>query len=215
MIRKLTKPKKQVKLAIKIRNSALDIQNTAELEDDLETYENGPAEAGYAYDIPAKFDENGDFIIQPINSDKAELIGESRTDFPDKAKATGTPETVMYITEGEICEIDGTVQIKYNESEFTDMPDEITTLAFLKNSPNLVTLGRNGECNAVMAFEAGMTYKSIYNAYGASLNIDTTTFALINTVTYDDGGELLLDYIITSQGSLISKTLMKITVKNV
>lgn len=231
MAKNANKPEKNVRLTIKIQNDALGDATDEDYSFDYtdEEYENWiktgkrtSKSSGVSNRTPLDIDEDGKFVLgdersadDPMREIK-ELLTIENTECDDETAVSveQNNSSPLFVTEGTIREYRGHIEIMYNESDFTDMPDEITTLSFATNEPSIVTMGRNGACTTVMAFEAGNTYKSVYSAFGANFDVDITTYELSNTVTYEDGGELMLNYSITSGGSLVSSTVMHITIEN-
>lgn len=210
------KQKKKVKLTIKINNRSLTDYSDGEFEyTDEEIAAFMPKDSEVLNETPLDIDENGNYVIKLRNRDTGSESQIREMPFTDEIfDCEDDDKTALYTASGEIYDMEDAIQINYNEAEFADMPDEITTLLFLKKEPTLVTLGRNGMCKTLMAFEAGKTYKSVYTAFGASFDMNSTTYKLINTVTYENGGLIVLDYALTTGGAFLSKTYMSILVEN-
>lgn len=220
------RPEKRVRLTIKVQNDALfDTSNEdyafdytdEEYENWLKTGKRTSKSSGVNNDTPIDVDVDGNFTIGDTAASTPEPTTDELLDSLESAieapkKAVAAP---VFVTEGTIRLYKGNVEIAYNESDFTDMPDEITTLSYAEAEPGIITMGRNGACTTVMAFEKGKTYKSLYKAFGASFDVDITTHRLENTVSYDKGGEILLDYTVTSGGSLVSSAVMYINIADI
>lgn len=220
------RPEKRVRLTIKVQNDALfDTSNEdyafdytdEEYENWLKTGKRTSKSSGVNNDTPIDVDGDGNFTIGDTATsahepDLDELLENLE---PIEEAPKKTIPAPVFVTEGTIKVFRGHIEIAYNESDFTDMPDEITTLSYAVAEPGIITMGRNGACTTVMAFEMGKTYKSLYKAFGASFDVDITTHRLENTVSYDDGGEILLDYTVSSGGSLVSSAVMYINIADI
>lgn len=116
------------------------------------------------------------------------------------------------VTEGYLSKKNGRVELRYAETDQTDLADEITTLSFEQDDPSVLTMERNGICKTSMVFEAGRRYLCIYDVGGMVMELVVRTYDLDNELD-ENGGRIRLGYTLENGGSTVSCVKMDIKVE--
>lgn len=101
-------------------------------------------------------------------------------------------EHIDLITHGTLRDLEGALEVSYQETELTDM--EGTTSSIIVQGRQ-VTLLRNGPVSSQMVFEQGRRHLSVYATPYGNLEIAVTTRRLENNLTAE-GGSLEIDYLL-------------------
>ncbi len=96
------------------------------------------------------------------------------------------------------------ISISYDESEATGMEGSSTTVSFLKNDPNVISMTRTGIVSATLVFEEGKRYHCIYKTPFMPFEICVRTFKVQNLIL--GAGTLSLDYIVEIRGAKAERT---------
>ena len=121
-------------------------------------------------------------------------------------------EGIEIITEGTITYKGSRFELKYLETDESDLGNEQTSISFDVAEPSIVTMERNGVCRTAMVFEAGRRYISVYDVGGMVLELVVRTFELENKLS-EGGGSLMLGYTLENGGVTVSRVKMNIEVR--
>ena len=93
----------------------------------------------------------------------------------------------------------GRIEIRYDEITGDDGP-AINTLSFDVEDSGVITLVREGIVSSVMTFSENKRYGGNYRADFAAFEFTVATKRVSNTVTFEKGGQIILDYNTEIQG---------------
>ena len=113
------------------------------------------------------------------------------------------------ITHGTLRDLEGALEVSYQETELTDM-DGTTTSIILQG--NQVTLMRNGPVCSQMVFEQGRRHLSVYATPYGNLEIAVFTRRLGNHLTAE-GGTLEIDYALEADHALVGVIAYRLTMQ--
>ena len=99
----------------------------------------------------------------------------------------------------------GRIEIRYDEIMGEDGP-AVNTLSFDTSDCGVVTLIREGVVSSVMTFSERERYSGNYNAGFAVFEFTVATKHVLNTVTFEKGGRLVLDYNTEIQGVAVQSS---------
>ena len=100
--------------------------------------------------------------------------------------------------------------ITYNETEATGMNGSTTSVSFLKNAPEIVTMTRDGLVSATLVFEESKRHHCIYKTPFMPFEVCVKTKNVINNILLS--GELELDYIVEIRGAKAERTKFKMQI---
>ena len=103
-----------------------------------------------------------------------------------------------YIDDGE------RISISYNETEVTGMEGSTTTVTFLKNEPNVVSMIREGAVSATLVFEEEKRHHCLYKTPFMPFEVCVRTIKVSNALL--GAGALSLDYIVEIRGAKAERT---------
>lgn len=109
-------------------------------------------------------------------------------------------DTIEFTTDGKMYEKNGSLYLVYEESEICGMPGCKTSLKLGADKVKMARFGRNKEKTTEMEFEKGARYANHYSTDYGIFNLEILTHEMQNSITYDDGGTLVLDYYISLNG---------------
>ncbi|MCQ2551524.1 MAG: DUF1934 domain-containing protein [Clostridia bacterium] len=121
-------------------------------------------------------------------------------------------DTIEFVTDGKIYEKDGSIYLVYEESELVGMPGCKTTLKITGEAVKMARFGENKERTAEMEFEKGRRYTNKYSTDYGVFALELVTNNVANTITYEKGGDLELDYHISLNGLGEAHNLLKVQV---
>lgn len=116
------------------------------------------------------------------------------------------------VTEGYLRKKGNRIELRYAETDETDLADEITVISYEESNPDILTMERNGMCRTAMVFEAGRRYICMYNVADMEMELVVRTYDLENSLTLD-GGRLKFGYSLENGGSTVSNVKMTIDVE--
>lgn len=96
------------------------------------------------------------------------------------------------------------ISISYNETEVTGMEGSTTTITFLKNDPNVVSMMREGAVSATLVFEEGKRHHCLYKTPFMPFEVCVRTIKVSNALL--GAGALSLDYIVEIRGAKAERT---------
>ena len=115
-----------------------------------------------------------------------------------------TPETIEINTLGLLRERDGCVEVFYEESEASGMEGSSSTVSFMRNSPEIVSMTRSGMVSTLLTFEAGKRYRCVYKTPYMPFEICVRTLKVENLLL--TLGSLSIDYVIEIRGARAERT---------
>jgi len=116
---------------------------------------------------------------------------------------------IELLTEGTFYKADGVYFCEYKESEITGLEGTDTIIEI---GNNYVSLERSGAVNSQMLFMEGRKTSSVYNIQFGELLIDIYTEKLDINIG-ENGGELVVDYILDINNATTGKNKFEITIK--
>lgn len=121
-------------------------------------------------------------------------------------------DTIEFITEGKIYEKKDSLYLVYDESELCGMPGFKTTVKIQGDQVKMARYGKNKEKAAEMEFKKGERFASQYATDFGVFNIEILTHTMENNISYEEGGNLMLDYYISLNGLGEARNQLSITV---
>lgn len=133
-------------------------------------------------------------------------------DFFETEKTDATPEAdILEINSLGTMSDDGErIFITYNETEATGMDGSTTSISFLKSSPDVVTMTRDGLVSATLVFEEDKRHHCIYKTPFMPFEVCIKTKDVINNIL--SNGELELDYVVEIRGAKAERTKFKMQI---
>ena len=133
-------------------------------------------------------------------------------DFFETEKTDATPEAdILEINSLGTMSDDGErVFITYNETEATGMDGSKTSISFLKSSPDVVTMTRDGLVSATLVFEEDKRHHCIYKTPFMPFEVCIKTKDVVNNIL--SNGELELDYVVEIRGAKAERTKFKMQI---
>ncbi len=141
-------------------------------------------------------------------------IGESGVDDDSLYSEIEGDSFVEMMSEGEISvDNDGNVEISYVEGEDTDNGLEGTAvrLVFNRESPDLVTMVREGNMSTMLTFCEGKRSRSVYNTPYMPFNLIVNTLEVENNIF--SNGTMYLNYLMEIQGLGSQRTTIRIKIR--
>lgn len=100
------------------------------------------------------------------------------------------PQTIELVTDGLFSGVPGAWEIRYTESEMTDLAGVETCF---RVSDDAVILSRSGSVNTEMVFRAGEKTESLYDV-GVGALLLTVTSRGVSVELNEEGGQFAFDY---------------------
>lgn len=122
------------------------------------------------------------------------------------------PERIELITRGTMTGRNGKYAISYEETELTGTPGVTST--FLILNPERVILTRSGDIKSRMVFVKGVKDESLYDMGFGSLLLGVYTKDILVDLS-EDGGRLLIDYVVELEQTVTSKNRYEVIVETV
>ncbi len=120
------------------------------------------------------------------------------------------PEVTELVTEGTWDQTeDGTITIRYEETELTGLEGTSTTFHI---TPGCVTLIRQGKLNSEMVFEYDRRHLSMYATPYGTIAIGVNTHKMSVDLD-DDGGEVEIHYALEVDHAVMSENIFQLNVK--
>ena len=115
-----------------------------------------------------------------------------------------TPDIMDINSIGSYTDDGERISISYNETEVTGMEGSTTTVTFLKNEPNVVSMIREGAVSATLVFEEGKRHHCLYKTPFMPFEVCVRTIKVSNALL--GAGALSLDYIVEIRGAKAERT---------
>ena len=143
---------------------------------------------------------------------EASMFSDEDIDFFETEPPKDTPEAdILEINSMGTFTDDGErISISYNETEATGMEGSITCISFLKSSPEILTMTRDGLVSATLVFEDGKRHHCIYKTPFMPFEVCVKTNKVTNSILID--GALDLDYIVEIRGAKAERTKFKMKI---
>ena len=115
-----------------------------------------------------------------------------------------SPEEIIINTEGALKIEDGRFEVSYKESEATGMEGATTTVYFVKNQPEIVSMLRSGSVSTALVFEERKRHHCVYNTPYMPFEVCVHTLHVENKLGSE--GTLDLDYVVEIRGAQAERT---------
>ena len=115
-----------------------------------------------------------------------------------------SPEEIIINTEGALKIEDGRFEVSYKESEATGMEGATTTVYFVENQPEIVSMIRSGSVSTALVFEERKRHHCVYNTPYMPFEVCVHTLHVENKL--DSEGTLDLDYVVEIRGAQAERT---------
>lgn len=109
-------------------------------------------------------------------------------------------EQMELITEGRLQERNGVLYLTYEESEFTGLVGCKTRLRVEGDTVKMSRIGKDSGVSAAMNFEKGKKHVSLYNTPMGAVGMELVTNDLINNLSPEGKGNVVIDYSISLEG---------------
>jgi uncharacterized beta-barrel protein YwiB (DUF1934 family) len=124
----------------------------------------------------------------------------------------GEKHIVSFSCEGVMSKKASRIEVKYEEDLSGGGRPTVTSVSFDALSPELVSLARRGEVNSSCAFSKGERYMCNYDAGFVKFDFCVATKSVVNSLTYEKGGTLCLDYGMEVRGVSAQQNEYRLTV---
>lgn len=114
------------------------------------------------------------------------------------------PERIEMTMEGSYRDDGERVTVTYKEGELTGMEGSTTSVSYHKNTPELISMLRNGSVKTAMIFEKGRRHVSVYQTAIMPFEVCIFTRSVANSIEQD--GHLALDYTVELRGAQAEQT---------
>ncbi len=150
-------------------------------------------------------------IISELYEVEASLFSDEYKDdlVEETEEQNDAPDILEINSVANFYEDDERVSISYEESEANGMEGSVTTITFLKTSPETVTMTRDGAISATLVFEEGKRHHCIYKTPFMPFEVCVYTKKVRNGLFTND--LLELDYFVEIRGAKAERT--KFTLK--
>ncbi len=139
-------------------------------------------------------------LFSEAADEEVDLFGEDEDLAPE-------PDVLEINSVGTISDDGKRISISYAETEATGMDGSNTVLTFLKDSPEIVTMMRDGMISATLVFEDGKRHHCIYKTPFMPFEVCVHTKKVENALLAN--GTLDLDYIVEIRGAKAERTKFK------
>lgn len=120
----------------------------------------------------------------------------------------GNSDKVEFTTVGEATKKNGSLYLKYEESELSGMKG---TTTIIKVNDESVVINRYGSTVSKMEFKKGLRFRTQYKAQGGMLSMELLTNKIDVDVDKESSkGSIKIDYNITITGMFEGKNIMEI-----
>ena len=98
----------------------------------------------------------------------------------------------------------GRVKISYEETEATGMDGSTTSVTYMTDQPQVVSMIREGAVSTALVFEAGQRHHCLYRTPIMPFDVCVHTLKVENRLS--DARTLMLDYIVEIRGARAERT---------
>lgn len=172
------------------------------------------ADSRFGFDDYEDFDpeydgEENDDIMQKIE-EFAKFIAEA--DEPDK-DITDNDDAFVFKTLASMTRRilpDGSEEIEIAYDEHDSMDKTRTVILYNTSNPSAVSIFHEGDVTSSIVCEKGVRHFSVYNTPVMPFELAVLGRKCVGELTYDNGGELEIDYIVEIRGADVQRTIMRI-----
>ncbi len=122
-------------------------------------------------------------------------------------------QTVEFITEGVMAQDEEGLSIAYEESELSGMPGCITTVRTTEKTVSMLRSTAEGNIFSNLNFEEKTMHHGLVASEHGDLPVEITANNIKSTLTYEQLGEIDMDYTINLPGLGRSHSSIRIEVK--
>lgn len=143
---------------------------------------------------------------------EASMFSDEDIDFFEARPSEEAPEAdILEINSiGTMTDDGERIFVSYNETEASGMDGSTTSISFLKSTPEIVTMTRDGLVSATLVFEEGKRHHCIYKTPFMPFEVCVKTKDVLNNIL--TSGELELDYIVEIRGAKAERTKFKMQI---
>ena len=123
-------------------------------------------------------------------------------------------DALAFITEGKLYDRNGTIYLTYDESYLTGLEGCRTRLKLEPDRVRMTRKGRSIGIDTEIHFEKGKRYQGYYDTEFGPIEMEVLTNDLTNTVSFEEGGEVDIDYNISLKGLAEGRSRLKINVRS-
>ena len=123
-------------------------------------------------------------------------------------------DAMEFITEGMLYDRNGTIYLTYDESYLTGLEGCRTRLKLEPDKVRMTRKGRSIGIDTEIHFEKGKRYQGYYDTEFGPIEMEVLTNDLTNTVSFEEGGEVDIDYNISLKGLAEGRSRLKINVRS-
>ena len=151
-------------------------------------------------------------IISELYEVEASMFSDSEDiDFFEAPEAEKPEVDILEINSVGTMSDDGKrISISYNETEASGMDGSVTSVSFLKDAPEILTMTRDGAVSATLVFEEEKRHHCIYKTPFMPFEVCVKTKKVVNNLLV--GGTLELDYIVEIRGAKAERTKFKMQI---
>ena len=131
-------------------------------------------------------------------------VGDDSVLADEQVRSEAQPETMEIRSVGKLTEKDGRRTYSYDETEVTGMDGSTTSVTYMADRPELVTMLREGAVSTALVFEEGKRHHCVYQTPYMPFQICVHTLKVDNRL--DTERTLFLDYIIEIRGARAERT---------
>ena len=118
-------------------------------------------------------------------------------------------ENIEIATDGLLSRKDGRVELAYDETELTGMEGSRTAVSFSEDSPELITMVREGTVSTALVFEPNKRHHCVYKTPYMPFEVCVRTLKVDNKLESEN--RLFIDYIIEIRGAKAERTKFELT----
>ncbi len=141
------------------------------------------------------------------------MIKDVIIDIKTEQSLDGQSDSIEFTTDGRFGIKDGSYFLTYDESGLLDVEGEIKTTLYLKPD-NTVILQRKGSYNSRMVIEKGIRTNCFYSTPVGDLTLGIFGEKVVSNLN-DNGGSIVLTYLIDADAKLLSRNKVNISVREV
>ena len=149
--------------------------------------------------------EMKEFLFSELCADLAEEV-----DLPEGILGeVAEGEKIEISTDGTLKEVDGRIELAYDETELTGMEGSRTAISFSPDAPELITMVREGTVSTALVFEPNKRHHCVYKTPYMPFEVCVRTLKVENKL--DSENRLYIDYIIEIRGAKAERTKFELT----
>ncbi len=135
---------------------------------------------------------------------EASLFSEEKDIIVAGEETSAEPQTIRINTLGTMTIENGRVEIGYEETQATGMDGSTTTVTYMLDQPEIVSMIREGTVSTALVFEAGKRHHCVYRTPIMPFEVCVRTIKVENRLL--DAKTLMLDYVIEIRGAQAERT---------